>query len=403
MEKSGDQTMDDVKDDEFTSFASKRIIVGLLLSVVILWIAGTLLGFFDKPTAIHTVKTEREITVHTDGEIIEKPDYEDHTKKISAGEKVERVEQVEPVSEPAIAHVIEIEDPKRFTTPSPGVVEIPAVADHDWTEYRQTIQSQGDVSTKSMAYKPLNGVAFVTACIKPLAYELDERFWGWRPNDIINFTDNVNNFQLGILEVTRRTAVNLAERISRTGSTAAFDESLERAMSWFMVKADRYWFPSPESKYSDGLDELRTYMKKLEKGEANFYTRSDNLIPLLKAYENLLGSCDENLVKTKEDDGSPVSFSKVDDYFYYSKGVASAMETVLKAILEDFQSTLEARHGIEILHHAIRSCHHAIEINPWVITNCSLSSIFANHRANMAAPISHARFYIGVLIKTLST
>ena len=31
------------------------------------------------------------------------------------------------------------------------------------------------------------------------------------------------------------------------------------------------------------------------------------------------------------------------------------------------------------------------------------SSIFANHRANMAAPISHARFYLGLLIKALST
>ena len=56
-----------------------------------------------------------------------------------------------------------------------------------------------------------------------------------------------------------------------------------------------------------------------------------------------------------------------------------------------------------MLHHAIESCHHATEINPWIITDSSLDGILANHRANMAAPISHARFYIGVLIKTLST
>ncbi len=35
--------------------------------------------------------------------------------------------------------------------------------------------------------------------------------------------------------------------------------------------------------------------------------------------------------------------------------------------------------------------------------NSDLSSVFANHRLNMAAPISHARFYIGVLIRALST
>jgi len=262
-----------------------------------------------------------------------------------------------------------------------------------------THEVAGVVETKP---KP-KGVAFVEATIKPLDYELNERSWGWRPNDILDFTDNVNNFQLGVLEVTRRTAVILTERISRTGTTAAFDRNLERAMNWFMIKSDRYWFPSPESKYKAGLNELMTYKEKLEKGEANFHTRTDNLIPLLMAYEDLLGSCEENLVKTKEDDGSSVSFFKADDYFFYAQGIASSMHTILEAVLEDFLITVESRRGAEVLHHAIESCHHATEIDPLLITNSSLSGILANHRANLAAPMSHARFYIGVLIKTLST
>jgi len=257
---------------------------------------------------------------------------------------------------------------------------------------------------KAAETKPrARGVAFVEATIAPLDYELNERFWGWRPNDILNFTDNVNNSQLGVLEVTRRTVVALTERISRTGATAAFDENLENSMNWLMIKAGDYWFPSPESKYNDSLDALRTYMKKLEIGEANFYTRTDNLIPLLMAYEDLLGSCEENLVKTKEDDGSPVSFFKADDYFYYAKGVASALGTILEGVLEDFTGVIESRRGTEVLHHAIESCHHASEVNPWIITNSPLYGVLANHRANMAAPLSHARFYISVLIKTLST
>lgn len=247
------------------------------------------------------------------------------------------------------------------------------------------------------------GVAFITAAIKPLDYELNHRFWGWRPNDILDFTDNVNNFQLGVLEVTRRTAVSLAERISRTGSTAAFDPSLQNAMNWFMVRADRYWFPSPESKYNDGLKELRMYRDRLKHGTATFFTRNDNLIPLLMAYEDLLGSCDENLVKEKEDDGTPVSFFKADDYFYYAQGVASAMDTILRAVLIDFHDTLQARHGVDVLENAIEDCHRATEIHPLIVTNSDLGGILANHRANMAAPISHARFYLGVLIKTLST
>jgi hypothetical protein len=247
------------------------------------------------------------------------------------------------------------------------------------------------------------GVLFVDAIIAPLDYELNDRFWGWRPNDIINFTDNVNNFQLGVLEVTRRAVTTLTERISRTGSTAAFDPDLENAMNWLMIKADGYWFPSPESKYNEALDDLRKYRIKLEKGKGTFYTRTDNLIPLLAAFEDLLGSCDENLVKFEEKGGDPVSFFDADNYFYYTQGVASAMAVMLEAIHEEYLRTMEARRATEILHHAIEWCHYATKIKPWIITDSKLDGILANHRANLAAPISHARFYLGVLVKTLST
>lgn len=247
------------------------------------------------------------------------------------------------------------------------------------------------------------GAAFVEAVMQPLDHELSHRFWGWRPNDIINLTDNVNNSQLGILEVTRRTVVQLTQRISRTGSTDAIDPHLEKTMNWLMVKADRYWFPAPESKYKESLEELAIYKEMLIKKKASFYIRTDNLIPLLTEYEDLLGSCDENLVKSKENDGSAVSFFKVDDYFYYARGVASAMAVILKAVHHDFSPTLDSRNGSELLHHAIVSCEIAAKLSPLIIMNSDLDGFFANHRANMAAPISHARFYVSQLIKTLST
>jgi hypothetical protein len=247
------------------------------------------------------------------------------------------------------------------------------------------------------------GVTFTDAAIGPLEFELNDRFWGWRPNDIINLTDNINNFQLGVLEVTRRTVVLLAERLSRTGTTDAFDPHLENAMNWLMVRSTRYWFPSPESKYKESIKEVKAYRDALMKGRGSFFTRTDNLIPLLSSYEDLLGSCDENLVKQKNEDGKKVSLFKADDYFYYAKGVANAMATVLEAVHHDFLKTIKSRHAEELLHHAIASCHQAAGLDPLLITNGDLDGILANHRANMAAPISHARFYISQLIKTLST
>lgn len=426
MEIPKNNDTDDIKTAEFKTFATKRIAAGILLAAVALWVVGAVFGLFEKPAGVdvarqHDIdKTKKEAAHKPDVQpLLKQPETTTHINSVSADSSPKKAAEImtrEKIKELPVVNnrqelegIVKAEDILTLTKHEP-VEDV-----HKKPEPAQTAQAKPEAhkpapsaaahgaETPTVEKDRPKGIAFVEATIKPLSYELHDRFWGWRPNDILNFTDNINNFQLGVLEVTRRTAVILTERISRTGSTASFDKNLERAMNWFMIKADRYWFPSPESKYNDGLKELEIYKEKLEKGEANFYTRTDNLIPLLMAYEDLLGSCDENLVKYKEDDGTPVSYFKSDDYFFYAMGVASAMYTILEAILEDFHAVVESRRGLEVLHHAIESCHHAIEIKPWVITNSSLSGILANHRANMAARISHARFYIGVLIKTLST
>ena len=242
------------------------------------------------------------------------------------------------------------------------------------------------------------GVAFVEACIKPLDNELNHRFWGWRPNDIIRVTDNINNLQLGALEVTRRTAVALAENLSRTGRADAYVPSLEYAMNSFMIKPSEYMFPSAESKYQEGLDEWQNYQKMLERGEARFYRRLDNLVPLLKAYESILGSCDENLVKKL----GQISSFDADDVFYYTKGVATAMSPILEAVAIDFDDTIGSVQGMDLLHHTIEALHHAEHMDPWIILEGSPDGILANHRANIAASISHARFYLDVLSRSLT-
>ena len=255
---------------------------------------------------------------------------------------------------------------------------------------------------KPVVDKRTRGVAFVEASIKPLDYELNDRFWGWRPNDMVNFTDNVNNFQLGVLEVTRRTSMALAERISRTGSTESYVPELESAMNNFMVKPNQYWFPSAESKYQEALEGLREYARMVETREARFYGRVDNLLPLLIAYESLLGSCNENLVKVKEG-GRKVSWFKSDDFFYYSKGVASAMGTILDAVAEDFREPIDQVQGFDLLIEITSSLKRAAKIEPWVILEGSPGGIMANHRANMAGPVSRARFYLNYLITALTT
>ncbi len=380
--------------ESFKDFATKRMIIGVVLAVALLWLVATIIGLLSKPattpvaslpherSSVQTPAMPRTAAVHPDAA---------ETAKTASG----FVPPPAPGTavHPQIVPSVPSKDSNRMLPHA--VLQEP--------EKTGSTSANGTVTVATAPVKKKTGVAFVTELVKPLDYELHGRFWGWRPNDILNFTDDVNNFQLGVLEVTRRTVTILTEKLSRTGSVESLDKNLERAMDWLMTKPDRYWFPSPESRYDDALSEINIYKSKLEKNEAAFYTRADNLLPLLASYDNLLGSCDENLIKTHEPDGKPVSWFKVDDYFYYAQGVASSLETILKGVQEDFSLVLETRHGTEILRHAIEACHRASEIHPWVVTDAAYDGILANHRANLAAPISHARFYIDVLIAALST
>ena len=364
--------------DEFKRFVIKRVIIVIILTISVLWVIGTITGFFGRTKYEQTFTGPNVKTVDTLPETFEPETFKPEENHHNSKKDTDILQPRHNISEPD--HTKMAETPVYDNSAAPG-------ANH----------------TVLSTTNNIKGVAFVTAAIQPLSYELNQRFWGWRPNDILNFTDNINNFQLGVLEATRRTAVILAERIARTGSSASFDINLERAMNWFMIKAESYWFPSPESKYRAGLKNLEAYMEKLKAGKASFYNRADNLVPLLESYENLLGSCDEKLVTQKEEDGSDVGFFKADNYFYYAKGTASALLIMLKAIEKDFYQILYSRNALIDLHHAIEMCHLASEIEPWIIIDSDFDGIFANHRANMAARISHARFYIGVIVQTLST
>ncbi|MCG6893542.1 MAG: DUF2333 family protein [Desulfobacteraceae bacterium] len=456
--KRNDNGNDETK--EFKGYALKRIAVGIVLAAVALWGFGAVLGIFGSSpktkvpaTVSHAPATET--FGHSEDADTTAATHDEEHAQIAEGHSPAAGHEAKTAAE---AHTVESGHEKapaaEAHTADTGHAAKPAAVDHgkkqetaehggDTGHAAATTPSHGEAKPHGTAETHAEaekagrdaeagheakaghgeaagghgetdhgtyfdpdmpaGVAFMEATMRPLHYELNDRWWGWRPNDLINLTDNVNEFQLGVLEVTRRTVVVLAERISRTGSTAAFDKNLENAMNWFMIKSDRYWFPSAESKYKDGLDELRAYQERLVRGEAKFHTRTDNLIPLLMAFEDLMGSCDENLVKHSEEDGSHVSFFSADDYFYYTKGVASAMHSILEAVQHDFSSIVESRRGTEVLHHAIESCREAMEIDPIIVLDSSWGSLLANHRANLAAPISHARFYLGVLIKTLST
>ena len=255
--------------------------------------------------------------------------------------------------------------------------------------------------------EPVKGETFTRGLIKIVDDQVNQTWFGWRPNTIIfgkmGLTDNVNNIQLGVLEVARRTVVVLNENFTRFATTEAYDPRVNEAMNFFMVSPDKYWFPSASGKYREAMQDLGVYIDNLKKGRSRFYSRVDHLIALLGNYKDLLGSSFHNLIKDAEADGQHISWFMVDDYFYYSQGIALGMAEMLEAVSKDFHQELQKKNSHKLLEDAIHALHSASHLDPWVVTNGAKDGILANHRANMSTYIGEAEHVIATLQMQLAT
>ncbi len=237
------------------------------------------------------------------------------------------------------------------------------------------------------------GVTFVDTLIALLDHELHGRTLGWRPNDILigRFTDDINNYQLGVLEAVRFTALRLKDSLTRLGDADTYDPDLEQAVNLLMNSAYSWWFPSAETQYDEALDHLRAFKTKLESGQRSFYYRRDNLEALLSAYKDLLGNVNRSLVM-------PVGYFQADDHFYYAKGVAHVYFEMLKVVRVAFKTQLTSTmHGQDILDTVLHELSVAEQVDPWIVLNSDLDSFFANHRANLNAPLSEVAHMLTVL------
>ncbi len=301
--------------------------------------------------------------------------------------QIEKPGAAPPVAEPAAA---------------PPLPATPAAAPE--TEHKAPPPPQGITPARP---EPVRGEIFTRALIKILDDQVNKTIFGWRPNSIIfgkmGLTDNVNNIQLGVLEVARRTILVLNENLTRFAITEAYDPNINEARDFIMVSPDKYWFPSASGKYREAMGDLEKYIESLRKGRSRFYPRVDNLIALTAAYKDILGSSYHNLIKDTEADGSKVSWWVVDDYFYFARGLALGMSQMLEAVKEEFHQELLKKNSHKLLEDAIHALHTASHLDPWVVTNGSKDGILANHRANMSTYIGEAEHVVATLQTVLAT
>ena len=263
------------------------------------------------------------------------------------------------------------------------------------------------------------GTAFVATTASLMEHELTGS-GGWLPNDTplspTWLLDNKQNFQLGVLEVVRYNTRVLRDGLSRQRSTDAIDADCDKAFTSFSNDPLKWIFPSAEGKYQEGIDRLENYRLHLESGSAYFYPRSDNLIQLLEQYASLLGGVNTRLLNASrtrpaspdnasEATGVPryarVPWMKIDDNFYFARGVGYGLYHMFKAVRIDFAQVLKDKNADIIIAEIIASLEETA-FDPLVVTNGGKNGIFASHSSNLRVFLDDARQKINSLVNILT-
>lgn len=262
---------------------------------------------------------------------------------------------------------------------------------------------------KAAVAKPAPGVIFTDSLIVLADQLLD----GWLPNDKFWPTvllDNPQNFQLGQLEVIRDSVRVLRDKLSRQRTTDKIDPLVDRAFADFNINADSWIFPSAEGSYSDAVKALKDYRARLKTDKAHFFPRADNLIELLDQLASRLGGATQRLgnaprdldVRLSEETAGDrysegekmtkvrVPWTKIDDHFYYARGVSYALYAVMTAIDHEFTDVITIKRSREMLQNIIAELRLA-NFEPLMVQNGGRDSIWANHSLTLMATLESVR------------
>lgn len=241
----------------------------------------------------------------------------------------------------------------------------------------------------------------------------DQLLEEWLPNDVVAptvFLDNPQNYQLGQLEVIRDSVRVLRDKLSRQRTTDKIEPLIDRAFAQFNISADSWILPSAEGSYENALEALREYRTRLTENKSHFYPRADNLIELLDQLASRLGGATQRLANAPRDRPERLSEEtagdrysegekmtrvyvprfKIDDHFYYARGVAYALGALLMAVDYEFREVLRIKRSHELLTNIIGELALA-DFEPLMVQNGGRGSIFANHSLTLMATLEAAR------------
>lgn len=263
--------------------------------------------------------------------------------------------------------------------------------------------SEPDLEPVAGAPQPemVNG-EYTARTLRAVVQTLLEKPGGYLSNDIMPpglWLDNMPRWEYGVLVQVRDMTRALRRDMARSQSQSTEDRDLAKAEPRLHFDNNSWAMPASESEYRDGIRSLDSYIERLQRGEADFYSRADNLSSWVGDVSTRLGSMSQRLsasvgrvpLTTGGKLGETTPWLEIDDVFYEARGTSWALVQLLRAVEHDFADVLEKKNALVSLQQIIRELE-ATQQTLWspMVLNGDGFGMLANHSLVMANYLSRA-------------
>jgi hypothetical protein len=214
------------------------------------------------------------------------------------------------------------------------------------------------------------------------------------------FFDNKASFQRGVNQAVRRTAVELVDTLGRVRGTSQVDSNLQRARGNLQFDESTWYFglnpfgpktPTP-SFYRSAIKDLRTFNERLEKCEAVFDARGDNLLQFVDRIANDIGGTSAILRERSEKYNSGWFDTRADDRFWFAYGQLYGYFGILTAARADFKDVIAQRGLTQVWSELEDQLRASLNIQPIIISNGAESGwLMPSHLATMGFYVLRVR------------
>jgi hypothetical protein len=214
------------------------------------------------------------------------------------------------------------------------------------------------------------------------------------------FFDNRAAFQRGVNQAIRRTAIELVDTLGRVRGTSQIDSDLQRARGNLQFDEQTWYFslnpfgpktPTPAF-YRTSIGDLKAFNARLEKCEAVFDARADNLLQFIDRITNDIGATSAILRERSEKYNLGWFDPRADDRFWFAYGQLYGYFGILTAAGADFKDVIAQRGLTQLWSELEDQLRAALRIQPLIISNGAESGmLMPSHLATLGFYVLRVR------------